>query len=325
LSSGTQARADRRVLMSAALIGSGVGLALGAAFMAGGMAQAVVDHAHASRVAQVASGDFSESVLQREASDPVVLRLAAAHDPNAADDLSPDRQVEALTQRLQQREAHPEVLQQARDLDCLTDAVYYESRGEALRGQQAVAQVVMNRLKNPRFPKTVCGVVFQRASAGCQFSFACDGAMRHARDRDAWDEARRVAARSLSGFVLRDVGSATHYHTVDVSPGWGPKMLRVAQVGLHIFYRRNPHAMDIDPPAVAAPDHAVFTSVVAPAGQPTLRLAAALVQKADVAPAPAAQPGKDAKAAAKPAEAPQGLSKASDADAAAKSIETSAS
>ena len=326
MSYGTQAHAERRVLMSAALIGAGVGLALGATYMAGGMAQAATDHARAERVAQVAAGDFSESVLQREASDPVVLRLAAAHDPSAADDATPDRQLQLLTDRLQAREAHPELLQQARDLDCMTDAVYYEARGETQRGQQAVAQVVMNRVKNPRFPKTVCGVVFQRASAGCQFSFTCDGSMRRrGREQDAWEEARRVAARALSGYVLRDVGSATHYHTADVSPDWGPKMLRVAQVGLHIFYRFNPHAPDIQ---VVAPQTAVFTSLPADGakGQPTLRLAAALVQKADTQPPPAAGAGKDAKAVVKlPDAPPQGLSKASDADSGAKSAETAAS
>lgn len=303
------------------MIGAGVGLALGATFMAAGMSQAVVDHTHASRVAQVASGDFSESVLQREAADPVVARLAMAHDPSVSDDAAPDHQLQALTDRLQQRQQHPELLQQARDLECLTDAVYYESRGEAVRGQEAVAQVVMNRLKNPRFPKTVCGVVFQRASAGCQFSFACDGSMRHARDRDAWEEARRVAARALSGFVLRDIGSATHYHTVSVSPDWGPKMLRVAQVGLHVFYRRNPHAVDMDAPAVT--QHAVFTSAPAdPKTQPTLRIATALVQKVDDKPAAAAQAGKDAKAVVElPKTPPQGLSKAADPEP-VKAIET---
>jgi spore germination cell wall hydrolase CwlJ-like protein len=323
LSYGTQVRADRRVLISAALIGSGVGLALGATYMAGGMAQAATDHTRAERVAQVAAGDFSESVLQREASDPAVLRLAVAHDPNTADDAAPDRQLQLLTDRLQAREAHPELLQQARDLDCMTDAVYYEARGETQRGQQAVAQVVMNRVKNPRFPKTVCGVVFQRAAAGCQFSFACDGSMRHGRERDAWEEARRVAARALSGFVLRDVGSATHYHTVAVSPDWGPKMLRVAQVGLHIFYRFNPHAADL--PAQA--QTAVFTSLPADGakGQPTLRLAAAIVQKPDAQTTSAASAGKDAKAVAKlPEAAPQGLAKAADVEA-AKSVETTAS
>jgi hypothetical protein len=309
LTSGTQARADRRVLLSAALIGSGVGLALGAVYMAGGMARAATDHTRAERVAQLAAGNFSESVLQREASDPVVLRIAQQHDPLAADDgAGVDRQLQLLTDRLEARQAHPEALQQARDLDCLTDAVYYEARGETARGQQAVATVVLNRVKNPSFPKTVCGVVFQRASGGCQFSFACDGSMRRGREADAWTDARHVAARALSGYVLRDIGSATHFHTMDVAPGWGPKMLRVAQIGLHVFYRFNPHARDLAPTAAPEPQRAVFTS--ASVGEaPTLRLAAALVQKAA---APAAQP-KDAKPVAElPKAAPAGLSKAAE-------------
>jgi len=172
-----------------------------------------------------------------------------------------------------------------------------------------VATVVLNRVKNPSFPKTVCGVVFQRASGGCQFSFACDGSMRHGREADAWEDARRIAARALSGYVLRDIGKATHFHTTDVAPDWGPKMLRVAQVGLHVFYRFNPHARDLAPIAAPEPQHAVFTSQ--PAGeQPTLRLAAALVQKADN-PAPA-QPAKDAKPADLPKAPPAGLSKAAE-------------
>ncbi|MDB5476713.1 MAG: hypothetical protein JWP49_2224 [Phenylobacterium sp.] len=310
---GTQARADRRVLLSAALIGSGVGLALGAVYMAGGMARAATDHTRAERVAQLAAGNFSESVLQREASDPVVLRIAQAHDPLAADDGSgADRQLQLLSDRLQARQAHPEILQQARDLDCLTDAVYYEARGETARGQQAVATVVLNRVKNPSFPKTVCGVVFQRASGGCQFSFACDGSMRHGREADAWTDARHIAARALSGYVLRDIGSATHFHTMDVAPGWGPKMLRVAQVGLHVFYRFNPHARDLAPTAAPEPQRAVFTSM--PAGEaPTLRLAAALVQKADNPGPPQAAPSKDARPVAElPKAAPQGLTKAAE-------------
>ena len=305
MTSGTQARADRRVLLSAALIGSGVGLALGAVYMAGGMARAATDHTRAERVAQLAAGQFSESVLQREAADPVVLRLAQEYDPTVGSDTE-DRQLQALRDRL--RGLKPDAMQQARDLDCLTDAVYYEARGETTRGQQAVATVVLNRVKNPNFPKTVCGVVFQRASGGCQFSFACDGSMRHGREADAWEDARRIAARALSGYVLRDIGSATHFHTIDVAPEWGPKMLRVAQVGLHVFYRFNPHARDLAPTEAPEPQHAVFTSQ--PTGeQPTLRLAAALVQKAD-SPTPAPAAGKDAKPADLPKAAPQGLSKA---------------
>src|SRR5438270_14070009 len=98
--------------------------------MAGGMARAATDHTRAERVAQVAAGQFSESVLQREAADPVVLRIAQAHDPVSGEDDTADRQLQALTDRLQAKEAHPEAMQAARDLDCLTDAVYYEARGE---------------------------------------------------------------------------------------------------------------------------------------------------------------------------------------------------
>ncbi len=130
-------------------------------------------------------------------------------------------------------------LESARDLACLTDAVYYEARGENMAGQAAVAQVVLNRVRHPAFPKSVCGVVFQRAGGGdgCQFSFVCDGSMRHAREPGAWRRAEEIAARALDGSVMASIGNATHFHVVGLDPGWGPRLLRVAQVGLHVFYR----------------------------------------------------------------------------------------
>lgn len=273
----SQVRADWRALGSAALIGSGIGLGLGATYMAGGMANAVVDHNRNERIAAAAAGGFSESVLQREASgmDPGAIRLARSHDPLAQDDAP----VAALPLTAAARRMGSK-LDSARELDCLTSAVYFEARGETPRGQAAVAQVVLNRVKSPAFPKTVCGVVFQGATArGCQFSFACDGSMRHGREADAWDRARLIAARALSGVVLADIGSATHFHTIDVSPAWDPQMLRVARVGLHVFYRFNPHA-PVAPPQ--SDDRAVFVSlpmqaVTAPGG---LRLATAMVAKA---------------------------------------------
>ena len=165
-----------------------------------------------------------------------------------------------------------------RELDCLTQAVYFEARGETVRGQAAVAQVVLNRVKHPAFPKTGCAVVFQGAATrGCQFSFACDGSTRRAREAGAWDRARKIAARAMSGAVLADVGSATHFHTTGVSPVWGPRMLRVSQVGLHVFYRFNPHARALD----AAPERAVFENLPAQAMAPTapLRIATAMVEQ----------------------------------------------
>jgi spore germination cell wall hydrolase CwlJ-like protein len=348
---GTQASAEWRVLLSAALIGSGVGMALGAAYMVGGMAQAATDHSRAARIAEAASGGFSESVLQREvaAMDPGTLRLAREHDPfTSAGAAERDRQAAIIATRLERRadtrgattsygQQPGTALDSSRDLDCLTSAVYFEARGETPRGQAAVAQVVLNRVKNPSFPKTVCGVVFQGAArhTGCQFSFACDGSMHSRRESDAWDRARKVAARALSGAVLADIGSATHFHTTGVAPVWGPRMLRVAQVGLHVFYRFNPHASDRG----LTTERAVFASLPTPPAPTEFRLASALVDKvsdaaapaaASAAPAPAAQPALAATAEAKPQvkvlDVPAaGLTKASDQAATAKSVATSAS
>ena len=106
-------------------------------------------------------------------------------------------------------------------LTCLTQAVYYEAGFEPLTGAQAVAQVVLNRVRHPIFPKSVCGVVYQGASlkTGCQFSFACDGSLGKTPAKGAWDRAKAVAEKALGGYVAKDVGEATHYHTNYVLPG----------------------------------------------------------------------------------------------------------
>lgn len=123
------------------------------------------------------------------------------------------------------------------DIDCLTAAVYYEARGESAAGQAAVAQVVLNRLARPSFPKSVCGVVYQRlAAGGCQFSFVCDGAMRRPLEPAAWERARRVAQRALAGERGSVVGEATSFHAVRLGDVWGPRMIQVAQIGGHEFY-----------------------------------------------------------------------------------------
>lgn len=324
-----QARADWRVLMSAALIGSGVGLGLGAAYMAGGMGQAVVDHNRAARIADAAEGGFSDAVLKRQAAggDAGVLRLARDHDPSVSTSAERDRQVAVLEANLERKQAANEhlrtqltavgakggtALDASRELDCLTSAVYFEARGETPQGQAAVAQVVLNRVKHPAFPKSVCGVVFQGSNrhTGCQFSFACDGSMRSRRETGAWSRARKIAARALSGAVVGNVGQATHFHTTYVTPSWGPQMRRVAQVGLHVFYRFNPRGYVAA--RTAAPDgleHAVLTQSD---NVPTdLRLASAMVDKPKDAPSPAAEESKAPPKA--PDAPPAGLSKADDA------------
>lgn len=130
-------------------------------------------------------------------------------------------------------------LDKSRALQCLTTAIYYEAAREPDAGQRAVAQVVLNRVRHPAFPSTVCGVVFQGSEKrGCQFSFACDGAMtRGAPARDAWLRAARVAADALNGSVFAPVGMATHYHTYAVTPSWNRSLVMTGVFGAHFFHR----------------------------------------------------------------------------------------
>ena len=126
----------------------------------------------------------------------------------------------------------------ARARTCLTAAVYYEARSEPVEGQRAVAQVVLNRVRDRAFPHSVCGVVYQGVGAGrgCQFSFACDGSTARARDEDAWGRAERVAAAALNGEVMAAVGNATFYHAQSVLPWWAGRLARLGAIGHHIFY-----------------------------------------------------------------------------------------
>lgn len=130
---------------------------------------------------------------------------------------------------------------QYRALDCLTAAIYFEAASEPDDGQRAVAQVVLNRVAHPSFPKTVCGVVYQGSEkgTGCQFSFTCDGALLRQRSAYFWDRARQVARAALGGYVFRPVGLATHYHTFAVHPAWDDAMNFIGQIGAHRFFRFN--------------------------------------------------------------------------------------
>ncbi|MEH6663792.1 MAG: cell wall hydrolase [Brevundimonas sp.] len=145
------------------------------------------------------------------------------------------------------RPARPFVLNAAtaedrrRAVRCLSQAVYYEAALESTLGQEAVAQVVLNRVRDPNYPNTVCGVVFEGAerNTGCQFSFTCDGALSQAPVDWAWRRAQAVAERALAGHVAAEVGTATHYHADYVHPWWAPTVTKIRQIGAHIFYRWN--------------------------------------------------------------------------------------
>lgn len=266
MSTKTQARAHTRALVGAGAFAGLIGLAMGCAYLGGSMTKAMTVRAKAERLADAADAGFSNtSLAEASGADASALSIAQAHDPyTVAGGAQRDAEAAQFAARLDfapvkvQRAGFTPVLRKAnfeitpaarpftmatldasRDLDCLTQAVYYEARGEGLAGQRAVAQVVLNRVRHPAYPKTICAVVFQGANlrTGCQFSFTCDGSMRGPKNAVAWRRARDVAARALSGEVMGEVGNATSFHTTGVAPDWRFTMVRVTQVGNHLFYR----------------------------------------------------------------------------------------
>ncbi|WP_102960282.1 cell wall hydrolase [Mangrovicella endophytica] len=123
---------------------------------------------------------------------------------------------------------------------CLARGIYFEARGESVMGQAAVGQVILNRVRNPAYPKTICGVVYQNKNwtNRCQFSFACDRIKDRVLEGEAWESARRIAGQVTRGEIwINEVGSATHYHANYVKPRWAKAMERVDKIGRHIFYR----------------------------------------------------------------------------------------
>jgi spore germination cell wall hydrolase CwlJ-like protein len=125
-----------------------------------------------------------------------------------------------------------------RALKCLTDAIYYEAANEPDDGQRAVAQVIINRMRHPTYPNSICGVIYQGSErqTGCQFSYSCDGSMARTPARPAWLRGQRVAMQALAGYVYTPVGMATHYHATYVYPYWAPSLNYLGTIGAHRFY-----------------------------------------------------------------------------------------
>lgn len=123
---------------------------------------------------------------------------------------------------------------------CLSEALYYEARGEGTKGQQAVAEVVLRRINRGNDARSICAVVYEgSARQGCQFSFTCSGVLNRPREALAWTRSEQLAAQILTGEVrLRNTtGDATYYHAVSVRPYWAPRLEKTARIGNHIFYR----------------------------------------------------------------------------------------
>jgi spore germination cell wall hydrolase CwlJ-like protein len=122
------------------------------------------------------------------------------------------------------------------DWQCLRTAIYFEARGETIKGQFAVAEVILNRVDSRRFPDSVCSVVNQRGGGGCQFSYTCDGHADNMRDRAAIDRAGRIARLMLDGAPRALTSGATYFHTTGVRPSWARRFSRTALIGAHLFY-----------------------------------------------------------------------------------------
>ncbi len=135
--------------------------------------------------------------------------------------------------------APPDAKVNQAELEFLAKAVYFEARGEPLDGQRAVAEVILNRVDSPRFPSTVCAVVTQGSSRGCQFSYHCSGRSQAIREQAAYTRAMRVASSALAGHPRTLTEGATYFHTRAVRPSWSKRFVRTAQIGHHIFYRQD--------------------------------------------------------------------------------------
>jgi len=122
---------------------------------------------------------------------------------------------------------------------CLSEALYFEARGESVKGQFAVAEVILNRASSPSFPKSVCGVVHQGTGRRyqCQFTYTCDGNKEVIAEPAAYDEVSKVARLMLDGAPRNLTGGATYYHSRAVMPRWARRFRRTAVIGQHLFYR----------------------------------------------------------------------------------------
>jgi spore germination cell wall hydrolase CwlJ-like protein len=137
----------------------------------------------------------------------------------------------------QGQQANEQLREQNQELRCMTEALYYEARGEGERGQLAVGEVVLHRAKSGRHPSTICGVVYEPY----QFSFVKDGSKKRKKDQKAWSEAEVLAKRIVNGEVnLTMTRRALFYHEASIRPYWVDGMVQTAQIGRHVFYRNKP-------------------------------------------------------------------------------------
>jgi spore germination cell wall hydrolase CwlJ-like protein len=167
---------------------------------------------------------------------PALGAIGAAIDPATATRPIPA----AMSDELRLARSTVPIVTSEAGRKCLAMAIYFEARSEPLAGQAAVAQVIINRSRSPRYPDSICEVVYQNKHRpnACQFSFACDGLPETVAEQRSWKQAVQVAADVATGSQrIAEIGSAMFYHATYVSPYWAPSMRQVAHIGAHVFYR----------------------------------------------------------------------------------------
>ncbi|HTQ14945.1 MAG TPA: cell wall hydrolase [Rhizomicrobium sp.] len=206
--------------------------------------------ARADRAVAVAVFLVMATVGTAAAYNPYADDILARATPTVSQDLAP------AAQPMQALAAAPEpaelaMVKMTAEQDCLAEAMYFEARGQGTRGEEAVAEVIFNRMRDPNYPGTICGVVHQ----GCQFSYVCQG-RRRTHEAAAWADSRLLAAEIMAGYrpLGDETGGATSYHADYVDPGWDG-MVETGRVGNHIFYRRAPRHVAPAPTLVES-DHA---------------------------------------------------------------------
>jgi hypothetical protein len=171
-----------------------------------------------------------EGLVNLPAADPLAFGGEFGHDIGSLIDAGPAASAFLVA---------GSTISKSRAQQCLAEAIWYEAGSESEAGQRAVAQVVLNRVAHPRWPSSVCGVVYEgsQRDTGCQFSFTCDGSLARRPSGASWQRARDIAADALAGKTFTPVGLATHYHTRWVSPYWAGSLKHIGTIGAHHFYR----------------------------------------------------------------------------------------
>lgn len=192
-------------------------------------------------VVSLGKGDY----INPEPDEPEAADVAVKHEPEKVEKrlaMTPPVWKIESTFKLKRSEKQKVVAERRIRLaeeNCLAKAVYFEARSESELGQLAVAKVVLNRVKDPNYPKTICGVVYQGSDHrnSCQFSFACDGMPDEVKNKGAWDRSKRIAQKAIAGDqTIRIIGAATNYHADYVRPRWAKEMRKLIKIGRHIFY-----------------------------------------------------------------------------------------